>query len=104
MKRLLKRKRVLFPIIFFGQIVIFILIAIIFGLETENSPLGTVYAYTLIVTLIGFCVKIIKDHKIRLTEFKMPIFPISALSLLYFAVAGFVLHLIILTLYLTLTD
>jgi len=72
MKDIIKKKRVLFPLIFFGEIIIIAVIAKIFDLETSNSPLGIIYAYIMDFTLIGFLIKIRKDYKSTIAKMEMP--------------------------------
>jgi len=86
MKRILRKKRFLFPIIFFAQILIAAVVGIVFELETTNSPLGATYAVVMVVTIIYFLVKIIKDHKTVLTDVKIPFLGLSVIWILYLAI------------------
>ena len=81
---ILKLKRVMFPLVFFGQLAVFITIATIFGLETQNSPLGFAYAVVMSVTIIYFCLKTIKDHREWLKSIKDPIFGAPILLMLLY--------------------
>lgn len=71
MKKILKKKRILFPLIFLGELAIFITIAIIFDLETNNSLYGVIFAYILFGTFVWFLIKIIKNHKTKLSTIKI---------------------------------
>jgi len=84
MKEVIKKKRVYFPLIFIGQIVIVSIIAHIFGLETYNSVLGTIYAVALFSTIIWLILKVIKDHGDKLSTVKIPVYGVSIVAGLYF--------------------
>jgi len=71
-KELLKKKRVLFPVIFLSEIVVFILLAAILDLEFRTSLLRIVYVMTMCATLADFSYEIIKDYRARLVEKKTP--------------------------------
>jgi len=71
-KELLKKKRVLFPVIFFSEIVVFILLAAILDLEFRTSLLRIVYVMIMCFTLTGFLNEIIKDYRARLVAIKIP--------------------------------
>jgi len=90
MKQMIKKKKVSFPLIFFGQIIIFIAIANIFGLETGNSLLGGIYAVIMFFTLMWFLIKIIKDHKTELNRVTVPLIGISIIWVLYLAIASLI--------------
>jgi hypothetical protein len=96
MKNIIKKKRVLFPIIFFGEIAIVAVIAIIFDLETGDSPLGVAYAYVMAFTLMGFVLKILKDHKTELSNMELP-FVGSIIWMLYTVFIVIIFVLVILT-------
>ena len=71
-KDLLKKKRVLFPVIFLSEIVVFILLAAILDLEFRTSLLRIIYVLIICYTLTGFSNEIIKDYRARLVEKKTP--------------------------------
>ena len=75
-KELLKKKRVLYPVILFCEIAVFILLAAILNLEYRTSWLRIVYVMTMCSTLISFSYAIIKDYKTRLDVIKLPFFKI----------------------------
>ena len=81
---ILKLKRVLFPLVLFGQLAIFMAIATAFRLETHNSPLGFTYAVVMSVTIVCFCLKTIKDHREWLKSTKDPIFGVPILLILLY--------------------
>ena len=62
------------------------MIANIFGLETANSPLGAVYAISMVLMFIGFCLKILKDHKEKLTETQIPVILVPVSAIFYFLI------------------
>ncbi|MCL2457013.1 MAG: hypothetical protein FWD19_05650 [Defluviitaleaceae bacterium] len=95
-KNLFKKKRVLFPLIFFGEIIIVLVIGEIFNLETNNSPLGAVYAYVMGFTLLGFIFKILKDHKSEISNMKIPLWG-SVLGSLYLVIVILIVNMIALT-------
>ena len=98
MKDFLKRKRILFPLIFFGQIAIVAIISLIFELETDNSPLGVAYAYIMGFTVIWFATKIIKEHKTELIDKKVPFMgQLTILGMLYTLIAVMIFVLGIIT-------
>ena len=86
MKNFLRKKRFLFPTVFVVQILIVIVIANVFSLETHNSLLGSIYAVVMVATIICFLVKIIKDHKTALTDIKIPFVEISVIWIFYLAI------------------
>jgi len=95
-KQMLKKKRILFPLIFFGEIAITIIIAHVFGLETSNSPLGAVFSFVMGFTFIIFLLKIIKDHKAELIAIRIPFIEISIIWVLYLALAQIILAVVLL--------
>jgi len=96
MKKLLKKKRFLYPLILIGQIMIVAIVAAVFDLETYNSVLGVIYTYTLLITLICFVVVIIRDHKVTLFNIKVPYFEIPiVLWLLYLTLVMLVIFALI---------
>jgi len=82
MKNFLKKKRFLFPFIFIIQIVLFVLIANIFNLETGNSIVGMIYYFMMVVAVLWFLLRIIKDHKTKLSETKLPLFGVFGITAL----------------------
>jgi hypothetical protein len=74
----------LFPLIFWGEFYIAILIAELFNLETQNSLFADIYGIVVFSTLIVFFVKIIKDHKAELSDKKFPIIGIKMIGIIYF--------------------
>ena len=90
MRGILKRKRVLFPLILLGESAIFITIAIVFNLGMSNSIFNAVNAFVMNFTVAIFLAKIIKDHKTELSTIKFPgfgFFDTSVLVMLYFFAA-----------------
>jgi len=94
---MLKKKRVLFPLIFFGQLAVFIAIAIIFNLETHNSVLGAIYGYTMCFTIIGFIIKFLKDHKKQILDADVVLLSVFAVWLLYAMIVVMVFTIIYMT-------
>jgi len=88
------KKRILFPLVFFSEIAIVIIIAKIFGLETENSLLGWIYAFVMVLTIIWFLIKIIIDHKAKLSTAKVPLLGTSVIVNLYFIIALLIIALV----------
>ena len=84
MKKILNQKKVLFPLIFVTELVILIVIANIFDLETDNTLYGAAFAYILFITIIWFLIRIIKDHKKELSVMVIPLYKTSVLHFLYF--------------------
>jgi len=80
-------KFALLILILMVELVVFITIAYVFDFETENSLFGAIAIYTIVGTLIGFLVKIIKDHKRELSLMKMPVMGYSVLFNLYFLIS-----------------
>jgi len=95
---LIKKKRIMFPLIFFGQIGLIAAIANAFDLETANSPLGMIYAFIMCCTLICFLVKILKDHRAWVSVTKIPFFGFFVKEMLYLAMAILTVSLIVLIL------
>ena len=93
----LKRKYNTCIIVFVSQIVVFSLIGAILKLE-ENSIWGLLSSFVVFSTLIGFLLKIIKEHKAKLSVIKIPVFGGSVVGLLYFLIVMMVFLMVILTL------
>jgi len=89
-KKILKQKKILFPFIFLVELAILIAIAIIFNLETDNSLYGAVFAFVIWGTFLWFLIKIVKDHKTKLSTVKIPLFGISSTWLFYLAIAAII--------------
>ena len=98
MRNLLKKKRVLFPLIFLGELAIVIIIAIIFDLETGNSLYGEISSSIMFATFVWFLFRIAKDHKTKLSAIKIPLFEISVIWVIYYAIAIIVIVSIIISL------
>ena len=96
MKNMLKKKRVLFPLIFLGELAIVIIIAIIFDLEMGNSLYGDVTVSITFATFVWFLFRIIKDHKAELSKMRIPLFEfLSVLGWIYFAIVIMIIGLIV---------
>ena len=93
-KEIIKKKKILFPIIFLGELVVLTAVAIIFDLEINNTLYGLIFVYILFITIVIFLIKIIKDHKLELSTMKLPLFGDSVLRVLYFATALIIFILI----------
>ena len=94
-KDVIKKKRVLFPLIFLGELGVLIAVANIFSLETDNTLYGLIFVYILFITIVVFLIRIIKDHKNELSTIKLPLSGGSVLWSLYFITALIILILII---------
>ena len=86
LKEVLKKKRALYPIILLGELAIVIAIAVIFDLETHNSPFAAVAIYIIGGTIIWFLIKICKDHKSELAAIRFEAMGVSVLVWLYFVI------------------
>jgi len=95
MKELIKKKRVYFPLIFIGQFALTLIIAHIFGLETQNSVLSAIYFVALVATITWLILKIIKDHRAKLSQIEIPIFGVSVVTGLYFIMTLIILIFVI---------
>ena len=96
-KELLKKKRVLFPVIFFSEIALFILLAAILDLEFRTSWLRMVYVLTIIFTLINFSYAIIKDYRAKLVAKETPYVKIyTRMAVLYSLVDIHIILIVIL--------
>ena len=95
MKKILKKKKILFPLIFFSELTIIVLIAIIFNFETENSLYGVISIYILFGTFVWFLIRIIKDHKSDFCNKKILFTEIPVLWGIYFVTALLILILIV---------
>jgi len=92
MKNLLKRKRVLFPIIFFGQILVFILLSAVFSYEFEDTTLNLVPTFAMLATFIWFLLKVSRDYKEKLSSIKIPPFNIPIVALFYLVVVILIIN------------
>ena len=93
MRKRLKQKKVLFPLIFLAELIVIVTIANIFDLETDNTLYGGVSVCILGITIILFLVRIIKDHKKELAATRIPIIGGSALIEIYF-ITGLLIFLL----------
>jgi len=91
---MLKKKRVLFPLMFFSHLAVFVAIALIFNLETHNSVLGVIYAYTMGFMVIGFLIKILKDHKKQILDADVFLWSEHVIMLFYVAIAVIIINMI----------
>jgi len=57
------KKRILYPLIIVIEFVLLIIIANIFGFETENSIYALIAINTIFYTIVGFLIKILYDYK-----------------------------------------
>ena len=100
MIKTLKKKKVLFPIIFFLEIFLIVQIANIFEIETANSLYGGIVMIIINCTVLIFVIKIIKDHKTYLSEVKMSVMGESLLLYCYVMCAVLALSVLIYSIYL----
>ena len=95
MKVMLKKKRFLYPLIFFLELMILMTISNVFEIETGNTSLyALISQYILIGTLIWFSINIVKEHKeeLRNVMFELLQLPI-ALYCIYFWIGILILVL-----------
>jgi len=96
MRKIITKKRFLFPIIFLGEFVALSVIANIFGFETSNSLYALIAIYILFSTLVVFLIIIVREHKTELAGMKIPFASKSVLWDLYFVIGLTIVALIIL--------
>jgi len=77
------KKKIRYLIILSLEWVSFIVIALIFKLETQNSIYGSVCVVVGFSTLIVFVLDIIKNHKTRLSGVLIPWFKFPVMLFLY---------------------
>ena len=82
MKKTIMKKRVLYPLVFFGELAIVMLIARIFDLETENSLYGGICATLMALTIMVFFIKIIQEYKTKYPWVNVLYFPIFIITLM----------------------
>ena len=87
MKRFLKYKVFLYPIILLVEYAILLKIAHIFNFETQNSLYAGFSLLVLFSTFIYFLFRIAKDYKDKLMTIKIPFYRISALVGIYCIIA-----------------
>jgi hypothetical protein len=97
--KVVKRKIFLFLLIFLGEIALLVVIANVFGIETENTVFGMTATYVIFLTIMLFLIKIAKEHREELDNMEMPIFrfggDISVLWWIYIAILVIILVLAI---------
>ena len=76
------KKTILYPLIFFAEVLALIVIAKIFDLQTNDSLYGCISACVMFLTIAAFMFKIIQNFQIRYPVVKLLYFPIVLLTVL----------------------